>query len=281
MTASLREIDGLATFAPAVRAWRQGNLDHTVALLKLEAASSVLELRATAWLLLGDVHAVLGELEDALLFLRLAAGCGHPEIAPIAACLLGHQLAEGGDVDGAEKAYQHAIESGHRVHAARARCYLAELYSNLGEGDSALAVLGVAEAMPVEIRGWAVALLGDMRFSRGDLDGACAAYWQVAETDPGDPGDRATVMLAALIELRHGVRHEQEKFAELERSTVVSAERSAYVRATIERWHGAPDGSRVTAAVQIDPHWLAYGEAAVRFYRERNSGAGEAGPAGS
>lgn len=132
--------------------------------------------------------------------------------------------------------------------------------------------------MPAQIRGWAQALFGDFRFALGDLDGAYAAYRQAAETDPGDPGDRATVMLAALIDLGHGGLRACEAFAQLGQLDLVSAERVSFVRTTLRRWRCSPDGACVPGSVAVDQRWLAYSEAAVRFHRGR--AAGQPGPSG-
>ena len=273
VVASLKRVEGLrTTFAPAVHAWRHGDLDGAIELLRPVCGSQDTGLRAVARILLADAYGVRGDLEDALLQLRLTADSGHPEIAPMAACVLGHRLEEHGDLDGAQRAYQQAVESGHHLHAARARRYLAELYFGMGEVTSALATLGTAEPMPAQIRGWAQALLGDFRFALGDLDGAYAAYQQAAETDPGDPGDRATVMLAALTDLGHGGLRAQEGFAQLRHSNEASAERSAFVRVTLQRWHGSPDGASIPGSVPVDERWLAYAEVAVQFHRDRPTG---------
>lgn len=226
-----------------------------------------------ARIVLADVYGVRGDLEDALLQLRIAVGSSQPELAPMAAWILGNRLEEYGDLDGAVQAYQQAIDSGHRVHAAYARCYLAELQFAIGEVAAARLTLDAVESMPDHLRGWAVALRGDFCFSLGDLDGAHAAYQQVAETDPGDAGNRAAVMTAALIDSGHGGLDARERFEQLGRSEVANAERSSFVRATLERWHTGSAAAGKPTSVSVDLRWLAYGEAAVRFHRNRGSAA--------
>ncbi len=248
----------------------------TIELLRPLCALEDPGLRTVARIMLADACDVRGDLEDALLQWRPAAASGHGELAPPAAWVLGNRLGQCGNVDGAERAYQQAVDSNHPVHSEVARNYLAQLYFGMGETASAEALLSAGKSTPTHLRPWTVGLAADVRFALGDLDGAYASYRELAEGEPGDQGNRATVMIAALIDLGFGDPHARERFAQLEHSTVVPAERAEFVRVTLERWRTAsasapaPRSVATAAAGPVDVRWPAYGEAVVRFHRNRH-----------
>ena len=278
--ASFAKIEGLAPLRPAVWAWQHGDVDMTIELLRPLCALEDLGPHTVARIMLADVCDVRGDLEDMLLQLRLAADSGHCELAPMAAWALGSQLKKCGDLDGAQQAYQQALDSHHPLHSELARNYLAQLYFGMGETASAEALLSAGKSVPTCLRPWTIGLAGDIRFALGDLDGAYASYRELAEGEPGDQGNRAAVLIAALIDLGYGGPQAREHFARLERSEAVPAERAEFVRVTLERWRNASAGApaprsvATAAAGPVDVRWLAYGEAVVRFHRDRHPASG-------
>ena len=168
------------------------------------------------------------------------------------------------DAVSARLIYQLTASPVRRAEAAREVCHFAQLLYFDGRTDEAQEMLSeVAAAGPTVWSGRAAALLGDIRFESGDLDGAYTAYRTAVVDDAPDRADQALVMLAVLIDQGHGGPGAREEFAALDRPGMPD-ERRAYIRATLLRWQG--DLKAAEAGFQLlHPDWVAYYAAAVRF----------------
>lgn len=255
-----------ALLQPVVDCWVRNDLDGAEAGAQRATRSGDESVRVVALIMLADALDVHGDLEGALLNLRIVAGSGHPEAAPLAAYCLGEMLDDCGDLNSAREAYQQAADSGHPIHAVRARCQLAHLLNTDGEYQAADDLLSevVASAVPLW-SGYAAGLLGDYRLARGAREVAYAAYLRAAELDAADPADRATVMLAVLIDLGCGGAHAREEYARLDREGI-SPDRSAYIRATLARWNGDRHAAD-QALLVVKPDWVEYYGKAMQAQR--------------
>jgi hypothetical protein len=175
------------------------------------------------------------------------------------------------DAAAARAAYLHAATAESRDAAARAQCHLAQMLYFDGRTDTAQEVLiEVAESGPAAWAGRAAALLGDIRFESGDLDGAYPAYRRAAVLGAPDRTDQALVMLALLIDQGRGGPAAREDFASLDRPGLPE-ERRNYIRATLLRWQG--DLKTAEAGFQqLHQDWIAYYAAAARFQAGRDQG---------
>jgi tetratricopeptide (TPR) repeat protein len=174
------------------------------------------------------------------------------------------------DAAAARQAYLLAAVAERRDEAARAQCHFAQLLYFDGRTGAAQQVLSeVVASGPARWAGRAAALLGDIRFESGDLDGAYAAYQKAVVLDAPDRADQALVMLAVLIDQGFGGPDAREDFGRLDR-TGVPEERRAYVRATLLRWQGDLKAAEA-AFQQLHQDWVAYYAAAVRFQTGRDA----------
>lgn len=173
------------------------------------------------------------------------------------------------DAAAARQAYLHAATAESRDDAARAQCRLAQMLYFDGRTDTAQEVLGeLAESGPAAWAGRAAALLGDIRFESGDLDGAYPAYQRAVVLGAPDRADQALVMLALLIDQGRGGPAAREEFAALDRPGVPE-ERRAYIRATLLRWQGELKAAE-SGFQQLHQDWIAYYAAAARFLAGRD-----------